>query len=67
MSAEFIVRLIGMVALAVGGVSLGVYLSDLANDEPYLWASVFGLVGALMGLIVTPFLTTRQSELFAHI
>jgi len=59
MSVEFIVRLIGMVALAVGGVYLGVYLSDLANDQPILWASVFGLVGALMGLIVTPFLTTR--------
>jgi uncharacterized protein YacL len=59
MSPEFIVRLIGMVALSVGGVYLGIFLSDLAGDEPYLWASVFALVGALMGLIVTPFITTR--------
>ena len=57
--AEFIVRLIGMVALAIGGVYLGSYLSNLAGDQPLLWASVFALVGALMGLIVTPFLTTR--------
>ena len=57
--AEFIVRLIGMVVLAIGGVYLGSYLSNLAGDQPLLWASVFALVGALMGLIVTPFLTTR--------
>ncbi|HEY42542.1 MAG TPA: PIN domain nuclease [Anaerolineae bacterium] len=59
MSAEFVVRLIGMVVLAIGGVYLGSYLSALAGDQPLLWASVFALVGALMGLIVTPFLTTR--------
>jgi len=59
MSAEFIVRLIGMVVLAIGGVYLGSYLSGLAGDQPLLWASVFALVGALMGLVVTPFLTTR--------
>jgi len=59
MSAEFVVRLIGMMVLAVGGIYLGVHLSKLAGDQPILWASVFALVGALMGLIVTPFLTTR--------
>jgi uncharacterized protein YacL len=57
--AEFVVRLIGMVVLAIGGVYLGSYLSNLAGDQPLLWASVFALVGALMGLIVTPFITTR--------
>lgn len=45
--------------MAFGGVYLGTKLSDLAGDEPFLWASVFALVGALMGLIVTPFITTR--------
>jgi uncharacterized protein YacL len=59
MSVEFIMRIIGMVILAIGGIYLGIYLSRLAGDEPVLWASVFALVGALMGLIVTPFLTTR--------
>jgi uncharacterized protein YacL len=59
MSVEFGMRLLGMVVMAIGGVYLGAYLSELAGDEPVLWASVFGLVGALMGLIVTPFITTR--------
>jgi uncharacterized protein YacL len=59
MSAEFIVRIIGMVAMAIGGIYLGVYLGELASGPPELWAAVFAMVGALMGLVVTPFLTTR--------
>jgi uncharacterized protein YacL len=59
MSAEFIVRIIGMVAMAVGGIYLGVYLGDMASGPRELWAAVFAMVGALMGLVVTPFLTTR--------
>jgi len=59
MSVEFFVRLIGMVVMGLGGMYLGTHLSKLANDDAYLWASVFSMVGALMGLIVTPFLTTR--------
>src|SRR4030066_302608 len=59
MSVEFFVRLIGMVVMAVGGIYLGVYLSRLADSSSEVWASVFAMVGALMGLVVTPFLTTR--------
>lgn len=55
-----------MVALAVGGGWLGVYLSAYLGGESttslYLWAIVFGLVGALMGLIATPFFTTRPAR-----
>ena len=59
MSSEFIVRIVGMVLMAVGGIYLGVYLGNLAAGPPELWAAVFAMVGALMGLVVTPFLTTR--------
>jgi uncharacterized protein YacL len=62
-SIDFVFRLIGMVALAVGGGRLGLYLNaHLGGGEvasPYLWAIVFGLVGALVGLVGTPFFTTR--------
>jgi uncharacterized protein YacL len=65
-SLDFIFRLIGMVALAVGGGWLGVYLSAYLGGgdptSPYLWAIIFGLVGALMGLIATPFFTTRPAR-----
>ncbi len=48
-----------MVVLAVGGLSLGVYLSDLAGESPYLYGSTFILVADLAGLIVTPYITVR--------
>lgn len=59
MSVDFIARIVGMIALSVGGVYLGTTLGRLAGDQPVLWAIVFGMVGALLGLVVTPFLTTR--------
>lgn len=61
-SLEFFLRLIGMVGLAVAGVYLGVGLSGAAHTPPELWAVIFGLVGALVGLVVTPFLTTRPAR-----
>ncbi len=59
MSVDFVARLIGMVTLFVGGFYTGTILGESAGDQPVLWAVIFGLVGALMGLVVTPFLTTR--------
>ena len=61
-SLEFFLRLIGMVGLAIGGVYLGIGLSGAAHTPPELWAVVFGLVGALVGLVITPFLTTRPAR-----
>jgi uncharacterized protein YacL len=66
MSIEFVFRLIGMVALAIAGVSwgqnLGVTAAATGNPgtmtvEQYTFT--FGLVGALVGLILTPYFTTR--------
>lgn len=62
MSVEFVFRLIGLVGLGIGGVVLGVQLSGAGNAPQDLWAVVFGLVGALMGLIATPFFTTRPAR-----
>ncbi len=67
MSIEFILRLVGMIAMAAGGIYLGVYLARLAGAPAELWASAFAAVGALMGLGVAPFLTTRPVRAFRSI
>lgn len=59
MSVDFVFRLLGMIAFAIVGVYVGANLGELAEGSPELWASVFALLGALVGLIVTPFISTR--------
>lgn len=66
MSVEFIFRLIGMIIFAILGVYWGTYLGKLANLTPGVYtftveqyAFTIGLVGALIGLVLTPFITTR--------
>ncbi len=64
MSIEFLFRLVGMVVLTIGGVYFGIVLSGAAGEgaAPELWAVVFALVGALVGLVITPFVTTRPAR-----
>jgi len=71
MSADFISRLIGMIVFSIFGVYLGTYLGQLANTNPgatYFsveqYAFTIGLVGALTGLILTPFISTRPIRAF---
>jgi uncharacterized protein YacL len=66
MSTDFIIRLIGMVFFSIIGVSWGTSLGRLANQNPTpttlsveQYAITIGLVGALTGIILTPFITTR--------
>ena len=59
MSVEFILRIIGMFIFAILGVVVGVRLSILAGGSAELWGMVMAMVGALLGLILTPFITTR--------
>lgn len=59
---EFIFRLIGMVVLAVLGVFWGSSLAESLGASQDLYAVVLGLVGALVGLVVTPYITTRPSR-----
>jgi len=63
MSLEFILRLIGMIVLALGGLRLGVSLAALAGEAPETWAITTSMVGALAGLILTPYFTTRPARL----
>lgn len=66
MSSDFFARLIGMIVFSIFGVYWGSSVGKLAvpgygtetfNIEQYTFT--FGLVGALAGLVLTPYLTTR--------
>jgi uncharacterized protein YacL len=65
MSTEFIVRIFGMILIAMLGWSLG---GEASKIEPFvpgqelLYRLVFGLVGALAGLVLTPYITTRPAR-----
>jgi len=66
MSADFIIRLVGMIVFSIIGVYWGTALGNMAESAPSpynftveQYAFTIGLVGALVGLILTPFITTR--------
>ncbi len=66
MSSDFVARLVGMIVFSILGVYGGTYLGRLAGQEtgPFAftveqYAFTVGMVGALAGLILTPFITTR--------
>ncbi len=58
MSADFIARLVGMVVFAGLGIYWGIILGT-SGDNQALYAVLFGLVGALAGLVITPYISTR--------
>lgn len=66
MSVDFIVRLVGMIVFAIAGVFWGAWLGRIAastSPNPAFsveqYAFIIGLIGALFGIILTPFITTR--------
>lgn len=69
MSVEFLIRLIGMIVLTIIGVYWGTELGKTANLNPGQspltvdqYAFTVGLVGALVGLILSPYITTRPAR-----
>ncbi len=62
MSLEFILRLIGMVVMFALGAYVGTYLAGLTGGGADLYAITVGMLGALIGLILTPFITTRPAR-----
>lgn len=63
MSIDFTARIIGMIVIGIAatywGASLGYHIPDASSS---LYAMVFGLVGALVGLILTPYISTRPAR-----
>lgn len=58
-SIEFIFRIIGAITAAVVATIGGVQFAQWLEVSPDAYAVIFGLVGFLAGLILTPYLTTR--------
>lgn len=59
MSVDFFARILGMIALAALGGSAGTRLARFVGAEELVYEVVFGLIGALAGLVLTPYFTTR--------
>jgi uncharacterized protein YacL len=59
MSSDFIFRLLGMVVFAILGSFGGSWLGGVNPDMYIAYILIFGLVGALFGLVITPYITTR--------
>jgi uncharacterized protein YacL len=59
MSVEFIFRIVGMLVFGFFGGYWGGIAGQYSDDQLTLYVMIFGLVGALAGLILTPYVTTR--------
>ncbi len=63
MSVEFIFRIVGMILFAIVGAYWGISLGRMTGASEELYATVLGLLGALIGLVLTPFVTTRPARM----
>jgi len=64
MSADFIARIVGLFVFAFIGGYVGYWLGSLNEVNLALYTVVLTLVGALFGLVATPYLTTRPARGF---
>jgi uncharacterized protein YacL len=62
MSIEFIFRIIGMIVLAILGGYWGYDFAKAVPTEVISYTLGFSLLGALSGLLFTPYLTTRPAR-----
>jgi len=59
MSVDFFLRLIGMIVLAAVGWWVGETLGSQAEEMAYRYILVLSLAGAALGLLLTPYFTSR--------
>jgi uncharacterized protein YacL len=57
MSTDFVFRIVGMIVFAVMGTYWGLWLGMLNVKNLQLYTISIGLIGALIGLILTPYIT----------
>ncbi|MFH2040779.1 MAG: PIN domain nuclease, partial [Chloroflexota bacterium] len=58
MSANFIARIVGMIFFAILGGIFGYRIGLLSDDQVTLYTTSITLIGALVGLVLTPYFTT---------
>ncbi len=59
MSSDFIARLLGMIVFSILGAYAGNWLGRFNDEQQMLYTLTVSLIGALTGLVLTPFFTTR--------
>ena len=59
MAVDFISRIIGLFVFTIVGARLGLASADSLALPPDATSVIFGLVGSLFGLIITPWITVR--------
>lgn len=59
LSTEFGIRVIGAITLCIGAGYLGYELGETLESQPVYLTGVLGTLGFLVGLILTPYFTTR--------
>ena len=59
MSVDFVLRLVGMVVLAVVGWVTGEHLDAQTVEPAYRYILILSLSGAALGLLLTPYFTSR--------
>lgn len=62
MSTEFIFRIVGMLVIGALGGFWGYQLGGNNLGESIRYASIIGLISALAGLVLTPYITTRPAR-----
>lgn len=58
-STEFIFRIVGAIVGMAGGVFVGIRIASYVAVSPEAYITVFALLGFLVGLILTPYVTIR--------
>jgi uncharacterized protein YacL len=62
MSTDFFARILGMFVFGILGGYSGYFLGAYGQEEFWLYPLTVSLVGALFGLVVTPYMTTRLAR-----
>ena len=62
MNIDLIFRIIGLLVFGGLGVYWGIDLAELLGQPLYLGAAVMGIVGAVVGFIIAPYLTTKPAH-----